>query len=92
MTRTTIRIPGSLRELTDHADDVAVDGATVAEALDALLGRYPGLRRHLRSEDGELREHVNVFLNADDVRSLGGPACRIEEGDVITIVPSIAGG
>jgi molybdopterin synthase sulfur carrier subunit len=92
MSRATIRIPGPLRDLTDRLDDVTVDGATVAEALDALMLRYPGLRRHLRSERGPLREHVNIFLNADDIRSLDGELCHVEEGDVITIVPSIEGG
>lgn len=92
MSRATIRIPGPLRDLTGRTGDVDVDGATVAEALDALMRRYPGLRRHLRSEVGGLREHVNVFLNEDDIRSVGGEGSRIAEGDVITIVPSIAGG
>lgn len=92
MNKATIRIPGPLRELTGRVDDVTVDGATVADALDALMQRYPALRRHLRSDLGGLREHVNVFLNEDDIRVLGGEACHLDEGDVITIVPSIAGG
>lgn len=92
MNKATIRIPGPLRELTGRVDDVTVDGATVADALDSLMQRYPALRRHLRSDVGGLREHVNVFLNEDDIRVLGGEQCHLDEGDVITIVPSIAGG
>jgi molybdopterin synthase sulfur carrier subunit len=86
------RIPSPLRDLTAGADEVAVRGDSVGAALRGLLARYPGLRRHMRAEDGALREHVNVFLNADDIRHLDGEATPVREGDVLTVVPSIAGG
>jgi sulfur-carrier protein len=91
--RTTVRIPGPLRGLAGGADDVAVEGVgTVGDALDVLCGRHPSLRRHLRTEAGSLREHVNVYLNEDDIRYLEGEATPLRSGDVITVVPSIAGG
>lgn len=86
-----VGIPGPLRELTGDAE-VEATGATVGAALDDLVTRYPGLRRHLRTEQGALREHVNVFLGADDVRSLDGEATAVSPGAEITLVPSIAGG
>ncbi len=91
-TTVRIRVPGPLRPLTDGASEVAVPGTTVGEALDALVRRHPGLRRHLRSEAGGLREHVNVFLNDDDVRYLAGEDTPAGPDDVVTVVPSIAGG
>lgn len=90
--RVAVRLPGPLRELAGGAVAVAVEAATVGEALDALVARHPGLRRHLWTDDGSLREHVNVFLNEEDIRSGAGEASRVAEGDEVTVVPSIAGG
>lgn len=90
--RVGVRIPGPLRPLSSGADEVAVTAKTVGDALDAVMAMHPGLRRHLRAEDGSLREHVNVFRNEDDVRYLDGERTAVTEGDTVTIVPSIAGG
>lgn len=87
-----VRLPGALRALAAGAGETVVRGATVARALDDLLARYPALQRHLRTEAGALREHVNLFVNDDDIRYLDGEATALVEGDTITIVPSIAGG
>lgn len=91
-TAVRIRVPGALRPLAEGRDEVAVPGGTVGEAIDALLRLHPGLRRHLRDETGGLREHVNLFLNDDDVRHLAGEDTAAAPGDVVTVVPSIAGG
>lgn len=88
----TVAVPGPLRPLADGLDRVAVPGATVAEALEALVDRHPGLRRHLLTEAGAVREHVNVFVGEDDVRYMDGLDTAVGDGRVITIVPSIAGG
>lgn len=90
--RVTIRVPGPLRTLADGAAEVVVTAGTVGGALRDLLDRHPGLRRHLRTEAGGLREHVNIFLNEDDIRYLEGEDTAVGRGDVVTIVPSIAGG
>lgn len=90
--RLVARLPGPLRALTDGAAEVEVRGATVAEALDDLIRRHPGLQRHLRTEAGALREHVNVFLGEEDVRFLGGVDTRVADGAELFIIPSIAGG
>jgi molybdopterin synthase sulfur carrier subunit len=87
-----VRIPGPLRQLAGGADEVVVEAVTVGAAIDRIVERHPGLRRHLRAERGGLRDHVNVFLNEDDIRFAGGEGARIAPGDAITIVPSIAGG
>lgn len=87
-----VRVPGPLRELTGGDGDLCVAATTVGAAIDALLARHPRLRRHLRTEAGGLREHVNVYRNDEDVRHLAGEATPLEDGDEVVIVPSIAGG
>jgi adenylyltransferase/sulfurtransferase len=69
-----------------------VQAATVGEALSRLVAEHPDLRRHLYTEDGRLRSFVNVYLNDEDVRYLQREATAVKEGDVLSIVPSIAGG
>jgi len=87
-----VLIPTPLRPYTDGQDAVEVDAQTVGEALAALTGRYGGLRRHLYSDDGKLRSFVNVYLNDDDIRYLDREATVLKPSDVISIVPSVAGG
>lgn len=87
-----VLIPTPLRPYTDNQDAVAVEGQTVGEALAALTTRYEALRRHLYTEDGTLRSFVNVYLNDDDIRYLDREATRLGPGDVLSIVPSVAGG
>lgn len=87
-----VRIPGPLRELTGGATEVEASGKTVRAVLDDVVARHPGLRRHLRTESGALREHVNVYVNEDDARFLRGEKTPVSDGDALTLVPSIAGG
>jgi adenylyltransferase/sulfurtransferase len=87
-----IRIPAALRDYTSGAAEMAVAGDSVAVALDRLLASHPQLRRHLYTEQGELRSYVNVFVNEDDVRTLRGLQTQITDNDTLMIVPSIAGG
>ena len=87
-----VRIPGPLRELAAGAEEVEASGGTVGAVLNDVVARLPGLRRHFRTETGALREHVNLYLNEEDVRWLEGEATPVSAGDALTIVPSIAGG
>lgn len=87
-----VRIPGPLRPLTDGRGEVLVPAGTVAEALETLAIRHPGLRRHLLTDEGAVRDYVNIFLGDDDVRYLDGVATAAPAGSILTIVPSIAGG
>ena len=89
---TIVHLPAALRAEAGGAGHVEVRCDTVADALARLAERYPTLRRHLFDDDGSIRRHVNVFVNSDDVRHLGGTAARVKVGDEIHIVPSIAGG
>jgi len=87
-----ILIPTPLRPYTDKRDSVEVEGRTVGEMLDDLTARHQGLRRHLFTDDGRLRNFVNVYVNDEDIRYLQKEQTPVQPGDVLTIVPSVAGG
>lgn len=87
-----IHIPTPLRQYAGKQASVDVQGGTVAEALNNLVGQHPDLRRHLYTDDGKLRAFVNVYLNDEDIRYLQKEATAVKESDNISIVPSIAGG
>jgi adenylyltransferase/sulfurtransferase len=88
----TVSIPTPLRSFTGGQDTVELSGDTVGQVLDGLLTAHAGLRRHLVQDDGRLRNFVNLYLNETDIRHLSSTATPVRAGDVLTIVPSIAGG
>jgi sulfur-carrier protein adenylyltransferase/sulfurtransferase len=88
----TVSIPTPLRGFTGGRDTIDLPGETVGQVLDGLLAAHAGLRRHLIQEDGRLRTFVNLYLNETDIRHLSSTATPVRPGDVLTIVPSIAGG
>ena len=87
-----ILIPTPLRQYAEKNDAVQVSGSTVGEALSALTGKYSDLRRHLYSDEGKLRSFVNVYVNDEDIRYLQKDQTPLHDDDVLSIVPSIAGG
>jgi sulfur-carrier protein len=88
----TIEIPTAFRRFTDGAPRVDSTATTVAEALADLTSRFPALSRHVRDETGQIRQFLNIYLNEEDIRFLGGESCSLKEGDRVLLVPSIAGG
>lgn len=87
-----IVIPSPLRIHTGQQDRVSVEAATVGEALRSLCRAHPELRNHLVSEDGTVRKFINVYVNDEDIRFLSAQDTRLGSNDVVTIIPSIAGG
>jgi sulfur-carrier protein len=87
-----IHIPTPLRQYVGKQPTIEVKGATVAEAMDALVSQHPEVKRHLYTDDGKLRAFVNLYVNDEDIRYLQKEATTVKEGDNISIVPSIAGG
>ena len=87
-----IHIPTPLRQYAGKQPAVDVKGSTVGEALSGLVSQHPDLRRHLYTDEGKLRAFVNVYLNDEDVRYMQKEATAVQDGDNISIVPSIAGG
>ena len=88
----TVRVPTQLRTLTGGVGEVQVEGATVGEALKALDAAHPGFAERLFDASGELRRFINVFVAEEDVRFLDGLATPVARGQVISVVPAVAGG
>jgi len=88
---TKVRIPTPLRTLTGGADEVAATGATLADVIEDLEKRHPGIRDRLLDEKG-VRRFINIYVGEEDVRFLEGLKTQLKAGDQISIVPAIAGG
>jgi molybdopterin converting factor small subunit len=86
------RIPTILRSYTEGEKSVEGTGGTLAELFSDLDKTYGGLRSRLVGVDGSLNRFVNVYLNDEDVRFLGGIETPLSDGDVVTILPAVAGG
>jgi sulfur-carrier protein len=87
-----IEIPTAFRRFTGGQPKVDCSAATIAEALNHLTAKFPDLGRHVRDDQGQIRQFLNVYLNDEDIRFLGGESCSIKDGDRVLLVPSIAGG
>ena len=87
-------IPSPLRPFTEGSPKVLLEvlAHSVADALRALCERYPGLRDRIVTEQGAVREYVNVFVGDENIRDSGGLATPVADGCEIMIVPSVAGG
>jgi MoaD family protein len=86
-----VRIPTILRQYTGGEKAVDGKGSTLAELIDDLDSRHPGLRDRLVDDKG-LRRFVNVYLNDEDVRFLDGLETKVQDGDNVTVLPAVAGG
>ncbi|HWE61455.1 MAG TPA: MoaD/ThiS family protein [Chloroflexota bacterium] len=86
-----VQIPVVLRPATAGAREVEATGATLAEVLNDLYGRYPELKNRLRAQDG-LSPFVNIYVNGEDARTIGGADTPVGAGDTVTILPAMAGG
>ena len=87
-----VRIPSVLRNLTGGQKTIAVTAGTVEQALDAVEAAHPGIKARLCDEHGKLRRFVNVFVGEEDIRFLDGQKSAVKDGELIDIVPAIAGG
>ncbi len=87
-----VLIPTALRSYAGGQSEVEVKARTVGEALDEVTRNHQDLRKHLYSEEGALRNFVNVYVNGEDIRYAQQVKTPLKEGDTVTIVPSIAGG
>lgn len=87
-----VNVPHALRQYTESRSDLLVEASTVQEALQKLDSLFPGLQAFIVDESNELRRYVNVFVNEADIRSGDGITTKLKEGDLIRIVPAVAGG
>ena len=87
-----IRLPTVLRAQAGGQASVSVDGGTIGEVFNALIAEYPGLRGNLLDDVGGLHKFVNVYVNDEDIRYLDGLDTKVGDGDVLSILPAVAGG
>ena len=87
-----VRIPTILRTYTGGEKAVQGNGSTLTALLDDLDSRHSGLRGRLVTEQGALHRFVNVYVNDEDVRFLGGLDTQLSDGDSVTVLPAVAGG
>ncbi len=88
----TVRIPTALRRVTQGQGEVQVEAKTIGELIEKLEEEFPGIKERLVDEDGEIRKFVNFFVNDEDIRFLKGKDTELKDGDVVAIIPAIAGG
>ena len=87
-------IPGPLRELTGNRGEIRAEGnaQSVAEALSILWRQCPGVRDRVVTELGELRPHINIFVDGESIRYSGGFSTPVRDGAEICILPALSGG
>ena len=87
-----VRIPTVFRKFTDGAATVDVEGGTLADVIDQIDARHPGLKEQIITGEGQLHRFVNVYVNDEDARYLEKLDTKVSEGDTVSLLPSVAGG
>ncbi len=87
-----VRIPTPLRRLTNGERMIEVRGGDLAQVIDELDRRFPGIRAKILDDQGEVLQFVNIFVNEQDIRFLDGLRTPLDEGAEVSIVPAMAGG
>jgi MoaD family protein len=87
-----VRVPAMLRPTVGGERVVAAEGSTMRELIENVDRRHPGFAGQLLETDGTQRRFVNIYVNDEDIRYLQGLETPVEEGDVISILPAVAGG
>jgi len=87
-----VQIPQALRGFAGGSGELRVAAATVGGVIEELRRTHAELVNHVCARDGRLRPFVNLYLGSDNVRDLEGMDTRLRDGDVLTILPSVAGG
>lgn len=87
-------MPGALREFSAGRGEVRIDGTprTVADALSLLWAQCPGARDRVLTERGEVRMHINIFVDGENIRYRGGLAAPAHATSEIVILPAVSGG
>lgn len=87
-----VYIPAPLQKLTESKDEIECSGNNLAEILEDLERKYPGIKERLYDENGKLRRFINFYVNGQDIRFLKGVLTEVKDGDEVSIIPAIAGG
>lgn len=92
MSRVTVRIPVPLRPFVGDADALDADAETVGAVLEQIGANHPGFLQRIVIDAGEVRPYVNIFVGSDNIRSTSGLDTPLSDGDVVSIIPAVAGG
>lgn len=87
-----VRIPTPLQKLTNEQEEVDVKASSIRELIGSLEKNYPGIKDRICDDSGNVRRFVNIFLNEEDIRFLNKENTSLKDGDVVSIIPAIAGG
>ncbi len=87
-----VRLTAVLQKLTGGQKAIEARGSTVAELFDDIDSRFPGFKAQMYNDEGKLQRFVNVYLNDEDIRYTGGVDTAIKQGDVLDVLPALAGG
>jgi molybdopterin converting factor small subunit len=87
-----VRFPAALKYYAEDQSEIRVDASTVAEAVEAVVARYPTLKFHLLDSNGNLRRHFNLFVNGEHIRDLHGMDTPLQPDDKLLLMASAAGG
>ncbi|MEO1002962.1 MAG: MoaD/ThiS family protein [Cyanobacteria bacterium J06638_7] len=87
-----VLIPTPLQKFTGEEASVELEASSVDGLIEALEGRFPGLKARLCDENGKLRRFLNIYVNSEDIRFLDNQATPLKNGDEVSIVPAVAGG
>ena len=88
----TVWIPPVLRASAGGAKQLDLAGGTVGEVINALISAHPSLESQIRTPDGGLNRFVNVYVNGQDIRYLGGESTVVAAADEVRLLPAMAGG
>jgi sulfur-carrier protein len=88
----TVHVTSVIQQVVNGQREFASEGETVGELIANIEGSYPGFASRIMDENGDLRRFVNIYLNDEDVRYLGGKDTPIKEGDSVSFLPALAGG
>lgn len=88
----TVYIPTALRLFTEGTSEIVLEGENIGELVTELVTKYSDLKTHLFSNEGKLRSFINIYLNEENIRHIDGLSTKVNEGDKVLLVPSIAGG
>ena len=88
----TVKLPTILRKQANGEAQVQAEGDTLRDLLNDLESKYPGITKNIVSDDGGLHRFINVYVNDEDVRYLGSLETAVADGDVVSILPAVAGG
>ncbi|PFG72995.1 MoaD family protein [Tepidiforma thermophila] len=88
----SVRLTAVLQKLTGGQKTIEASGRTVAEVFDDIEARYPGFKAQVYGPDGKPHRFVNIYLNDEDIRYTGGIDTALKPGDVLDILPALAGG